>query len=210
MVNCFDKDIIGDNYTSRSLLGCRCQYGDVFALPFKSQNAQKCGLNNQYLLIQMIDKTEWYPSYAVPLVYLKITKTGQLPKTMNEYNQAIYIQTLFTKYENRFFPVDFSNPQQDIYKKSQIKYVTDEYGYLPHYRLIIIVKRKKELPTDLLYIGNYAGSSPPKNEFIPHSVSNIDAISINNNNLLFEEAVLKKYKNYNCRESAAYSSGMLH
>ena len=93
---------------------CPWKIGDVFAYPLKSELAKEKGLYGRYFLIQKVDETVWYPRHIVPIVYVKITKDDTLPANLEEYNQLEYVQSCFTKYENRFWPIDMSRPKEDI------------------------------------------------------------------------------------------------
>ena len=92
--------------------------GDVFAYPLKSDLAKERELYGRYFLIQKVDEAAWYPRHIVPIIYVKITSDTYLPSNIEEYNQLEYVQTWFTKYEERFWPIDLSRPQEDLMQKS--------------------------------------------------------------------------------------------
>ena len=131
------------------------------------------GLSGRYILIQKIDEGNWYPHHIEPIVYVKITNNSVLPKDVNEYNKLEYVQISYSKYDERFFPIDGSRPAEDIAEKSKIKYEVDEYGLLPHYRLMIVATKKKDIPKNLIYIGRLKDIAFPEKELIPHVKLNI-------------------------------------
>lgn len=184
----------------------RCQWklGDVFAYQLESDLAQEKGLFGCYFLIQKVDEGIWYPGHIVPIVYVKITKDTTLPSTIEEYNELEYVQTSFTKYEQRFWPIDMRRPQEDIAEKSKINYQVDEYGFLPQYRIRLLNTSKKLIPSKLIYIGNFADAIPPRIEFIPHSKANISAVFWKKFDETFETKMIKQYCGHNLRELNIY------
>lgn len=184
----------------------RCQWklGDVFAYQLESDLAKEKGLFGRYFLIQKVDEGIWYPGHIVPIVYVKITKDTTLPSTIEEYNKLEYVQTSFTKYEQRFWPIDMRRPKEDIAEKSKINYQVDEYGFLPQYRIRLLNTSKKLIPSKLIYIGNFADAIPPRIEFIPHSKANISAVFWKNFDETFETKMIKQYCGHNLRELNIY------
>ena len=110
---------------------CQWKIGDVFAYRLESNLAMESGLLGRYFLIEKVDETIWHPGHIVPIVRVKITNDSNLPSNIEEYNQLEYVQTDFTKYEERFWPIDMSRPKEDVRRKSKKKYQVDEYGFLP-------------------------------------------------------------------------------
>ncbi len=182
------------------LYHCEWSIGDTFAYQLESDLAKEKGLLGRYFLIQKADETIWHPGHTVPIVYIKITKDKKLPVSMQEYNQLEYVQTSFTKFEDRFLPIDGKRPKEDIAEKSQIDYKVDEFGFLPHFRVILLSTSKNLIPANLTYIGNYAESVCPKNEFIPHSKMSIAALSWKK----FEREMIHLYFGHNQRELVIY------
>ena len=184
---------------------CEWKFGDVFAYRLESDLAKERGLYGRYFLIQKIDEDIWYPGHVVPIVYVKITKDTSLPSSTDEYDQLEFVQTWFTKYEDRFLPIDMSRPQEDIVDKSKINYQVDEYGYLPQYRAKLLNTSKKVIPTKLIYLGNFKNSICPQKEFVPHSKENIIAVSWKQFGETFETKMIKRYCGYNLRELSIYN-----
>ncbi len=61
-----------------------------------------------------------------------------MPLIEKDYDRFDYVQTWFTRYDDRFYPIDMNRPNEDIIEKSKKTYITDEYVYLPQYRLILL------------------------------------------------------------------------
>ena len=188
----------------RRVYKCEWNIGDVFAYQLESELAKERGLFGKYFLIQKVDEGSWHPGHIVPIVYVKITKNEKLPTNIDEYNELEYVQTCFTKYENRFWPIDGRRPQEDIAEKSKMNYEVDEYGYLPQFRIRLLNISKKVIPSTLIFIGNYVNTIPPKNEFIPHVKVNIQSVFWKNFDETFETKMIKLYCGHNLRELKSY------
>ena len=189
------------------LYKCQWQFGDVFAYQLESEPAKEKGLYGRYFLIQKVDECTWYPGHIVPIVYIKITETDHLPNDLEEYNRAEYVQTWFARYEERFWPIDMSRPQEDVAEKSaKQKYITDEYGFLPEYRVALLNTSKNVIPKKLIYVGNFVKADPPKNEFVPHSKNNIVSVSWKRSGEAFEIDMIENYCGHNLRELSIYKS----
>ena len=190
--------------SSKKVYKCQWKIGDVYAYKLESDLAKEKELYGKYFLIQKIDEEIWYPGHVVPVVYVKITVDERLPSSVEEYNQLEYVQTWFTKYEERFFPIDMARPQEDIAEKSKLTYQVDEYGFLPQFRAILLNTSKKVIPPSLSYIGNFVNALPPQKEFIPHSKKNIVEVSWKQFNETFETKMIKRYCGHNLREFSIY------
>lgn len=185
---------------------CQWKLGDVFAYQLESDLAKERGLYGRYFLIQKVDEGVWHPGHIVPIVYVKITNDNNLPSNVEEYNQLEYLQTWFTKYEDRFLPIDMRRPQEDIAEKSKMNYQVDEYGFLPQYRAKLLNTSKRVIPTNLIYVGNFANAVPPQKEFVPHSKENIVSVSWKQFDETFETKMIKRYCGHNLRELSIYTN----
>lgn len=183
---------------------CQWKRGDVFAFLLESDLAREKGLFGRYALIQKVDEAEWYPDRVVPIVYVKLTPEGILPTNAEEYDRMEYVQTSLERYERRFWPIDMRRPKEDVEEKSKIRYETDEYGFLPEFRIILLNTSKRVIPKKLIYLGNFPNCARPNKEFVPHAAVNIGAVSWGKNGIGFEETVIKKYLNHNLRELSIY------
>lgn len=185
----------------KKLYTCSWKQGDVFAYALESELAKEKGFYGRYFLIQKIDDDIWNPGHIIPIVYIKITKDSKLPSNPQEYNALEYVQTWFSKYEERFFPINMSNPQEDIAQKSKIHYEIDEYGFLPQFRAKLVFTSDKAIPSKLIYLGNFTGTVCPEKEFIPHTKTNIISVTWNT----FEAKMIERYCDHNLRELSIYS-----
>ena len=141
----------------------------------------------------------------MPIIYVKLTKDANIPSTVEEYDEAEYVQTRFTKYEERFWPIDMSRPKEDIEEKTKLNYEVDEYGFLPQYRLTLLNTSKRVIPKKLIYVGNFPDAIRPKKEFIPHAKVNIGVIWWKHFDMTFETEMIKKYCGHNLRELSIYA-----
>lgn len=190
--------------TQYKIYRCEWKYGDVYAYQVESDLAKERGLYGRYFLVQKVDEGVWHPGHIVPIVYVKITNDNNLPSNVEEYNQLEYVQTWFTKYEDRFLPIDMRCPQEDIAEKSKINYQVDEYGFLPQYRMKLLNTSKRVIPTNLIYIGNFANAVHPQKEFVPHSKENIVSVSWKQFDETFETNMIKRYCGHNLKELSIY------
>lgn len=188
------------------LYKCEWKNGDVYAYRIRSDLAKEKGLDGCFFLIQKVDEAICYPGHIDPIVYFKITDNENLPKSDEEFNKLPYIQVWFTRYEERFWPIDGSRPQEDIAEKSKIKYEVDEYGFLPQFRSVLLFTSKRGIANNLIYVGNFKKTLPPSKEFIPHNKVNITAIPWKKNGESFEIELIKKYCGHNLRELKIYSN----
>ena len=187
------------------LYRCPWNIGDVFAYKLVSDLAKARGIAGRYFLIQKIDEYTWHPGHIVPIVYVKITKDENLPVTLAEYNQLEYIQTSFSKYEECFWPINGSRPEEDILEKSKLAYEVDEYGFLPEFRIKLVSTSKKSLPKDLFFLCNFTDASPPAKEFVPHAKININSMLWKSHNSTFETELIDAYYWHNQRELSIYN-----
>lgn len=183
------------------LYHCEWKIGDVYAYPLNSDYAKKTELNGRYLLFHKVGETTYYPGHTIPIVRIKITTNDSLPLDENEINQLEYVQTAVTKYEDRFLPFDGTRSiEEQIAEKSNLQYVCDEYGFLPHYKIKLINISKRSIPKSLIYIGNFLGIKPPNIEFTPHSELNITGFMWK----YFEKSIIDRYFGYNHRQFDIY------
>ena len=64
---------------------------------------------------------------------------------------------------------------------------------------------KKVIPSKLIYVGNFANSIRPQNEFVPHSKDNIASVSWKQFDETFETKMIKRYCGHNLRELGIYA-----
>lgn len=177
---------------------CEWKIGDVFAYKLKSEYAKQNKLENRYLIIQKVDETAWYPAHIIPMVRIKITNDGTIPKTEDEINKLEYIQTDFCLYEDRFCGFSALKPLKE--QTVGMSFSTDEYGLLEQYWVSLIITSKKMFENEIIYLGNYQNIAPPKNEFIPICKTNCPILPWKE----LEERVIKMYLGHNKRNYEIY------
>lgn len=185
---------------NKKLYRCPWKAGDVFAFPMESNLAESMGFRGRYLLLQKVGQTYWYPGHTIPVVYVKMTRSARLPDSRADYDALEYVQTWFVRYEERFWPVDMSRPEEDIREKSRLSYPVDEYGYLPIFRLELLNTSPKAIPRTLIYVGNFSQTLPPEKEFVPFSMANLPVASWGE----LEEKMLRMYCGHNLRGLPIY------
>lgn len=188
----------------RNLFVCPWRQGDVFAHRLESDLAREKGLYGRYFLIRKVDTAQWYPGHQIPVVYVKITKDRELPTNLADYNRQEYVQTWFTKYEDRFLPIDMRCPQEDLARKARLSYEVDDYGFLPQYRVKLVITSKSSLNKGLEYLGNFAEAALPAKEFIPHIKENLLSVPWKQFGVTFEEKMIQQYCGHNLRELRIY------
>ncbi len=188
----------------KRIYACKWQKGDVFAFRIESDLAKEKGLFGRYFLIQKVSERTWYPAHIVPIVYVKITKDERLPSNLEEFHQLEYVQTWFTRFEDRFWPINMADPQKDIAEKSKIHYAVDAYGFLPQYRVTLLSTSARVIPKKLIYLGNFQDAAPPKGEFVPHIVDNIPTVSWGKSGETFETTLINRYCGHNLRQLKIY------
>lgn len=189
------------NIQQNKLYKCAWKVGDLFVCKLDSELAKEKGLSGRYLLIHKVDEGVWYPGHITPIIRAKITHGTVLPNNRLDIESAEYIQTSLTKYEDRFLPWDnLRSMEEQIAEKSKRNYVVDEFGFLPHYRVQLIITSKRSIPKSLIYIGNYKDIATPMNEFVPHSKLNISSCTLKN----LQSYLIDRYCGYNLRQYELY------
>lgn len=182
------------------LYHCPWKVGDVYAYPMQEEIAKGFSLSQGFFLIETVDYGQWHPGHTIPICRVKICGANNLPRDAAGYDMFEYMQSDFVKYENRFLPIDGRDPQGDIREKSKFVYQRDEYGYLPVYRIKLIMTSPRAIPKALVYLGNFQGHRPPEKEFVPFSKLSIYAVTWKE----FESKMLDRYHLHNLRESILY------
>lgn len=194
----------------RRVYRCQWKVGDVFAYRLESELAKEKGLYGRYFLIQKVDEGTWHPGHIVPIVYVKITEDDKIPTTVEEYNRLEYVQTSFTRYEDRFLPLDGRRLQEDIEEKSRINYEMDEYGYLPQFRIQLLTTSSKMIPSKLIYVSRFTNVEKPQKEFVPHSKLNISSVFWEQFGDTFDMDMIRRYCGHNLKEFSIYREENLH
>ena len=72
------------------------------------------------------------------------------------------------------------------------EYLTDEFGYMPEYRLKLINTSKRIIPKKIFYVGHYENVCDPVLEYVPEDIS-IPGFMWK----FFDEILIKRYCGYN-------------
>lgn len=180
--------------------------GDVYAYEICGDFAKELGLSGRYFLLQKIDEVSYSPRITAPIAYVKITKDKRMPTTMEEFDQLEFVQIQSTNYEERFYPFDFSRLEEDIAEKSKLTYTVDEYGYLPQFRVLLVLAAGKCIPPDCVYVGSFPETTSPEIEFIPHSEFNLRMIFCKKNATLLDRILSEAYHGHNLRTLNRYQN----
>lgn len=132
----------------------------------------------------------------IPIVRVKITKDQELPKNAAEFDKLEYVQTAVDKNEEG---VSLLRGTCFLNGNAVCEYVTDEFGFLPIYRLELINTSKKAIPEKLLYVGNFKGIHAPQLEFVPEDISLPGFLW-----KFFDPIMIDRYCGYNLRQYEIY------
>ena len=115
---------------------CEWSVGDVYAYKLESDEAKTLGIYDQYILIIKVDESSVYPNHIIPVVYIKLTNSDLIPKTIEEINHAMFLRSTFAR------------------RKIEYRYQ------------IISTSKRSIPKDKLLYIGNYGSIQYPHNEYM--------------------------------------------
>ena len=126
-------------FIKRRLFFLAWRTGDVYALPLKSSAAEALGLKGEWIILQKIDeyKKDASTPYAGPIVRLKLSTNARPPQNTEEFDQLSYLH--------------LNDPTSSATDSSV-------------YRLLISMQSKKEVPEELIYLGNFATAHIPEND----------------------------------------------
>ena len=170
--------------------------GDVYCYRIDKPESEN-RFTYPYMMIYVADLYEWADGQLIPIVYLK--PSDGIISNISGFDDLGFIQTASTRYEERFWPIDGRDPQTDIQRKSEIKYIRDEYGFLPQYRIKLLLT-KKFVKQNLVFVCNFSSIKTPVNEFIPHHKLNIRTLSYKE----LPNAFIKLYHLFNLKECEIY------
>ncbi len=144
---------------------CPWQIGDVFALPLEGDAVDQVGLSGQYLLIEKVAQADWYPGHTIPVVYLKITRNGQLPACIEEYNQLEFVRDLVIPRSMKSLIEDETFIQQNTRKTNA--YPLDQNEDFSICQIGLVTTSKRVIPAKLHYVGNFSNTARPRYELVP-------------------------------------------
>lgn len=118
------------------LYKCEWKNGDVFAYRLESSYSKEKGLFGLYLLIRKVDECIWWPGHVVPIIYVSITSSSELPKDREDIEKATYIQATFARQKEEFR------------------------------MLLLATSKRGIPINKLIFIGNFIDIEAPSNEYI--------------------------------------------
>lgn len=71
---------------------CQWKIGDIYSYQLDGENAKKRGIDGCHLLFYKVAESTWWPGHVIPVVYIKLTKNDEIPKTREEIEKLEYIQ----------------------------------------------------------------------------------------------------------------------
>ena len=120
-----------------------------------------------------------WPGHITPIVYVKMAASKEVPGNLSTYNALRYLRTGATRFEDRFLPLDFCRSiEEQMAERINVPFYPDENGLLVNYRVQLGIESERDLPDDLLYLGNYKDAAPPPDEYVPFSPDNIQLVPI--------------------------------
>lgn len=172
------------------LYKCEWKLGDVYAYPLDSEYAKECGLYGRYFLFYKIGETSWHPGHITPIVWVKITRNGELPKSRDEFDVLEYIQIASVPYEDRYWIDDNTiTHEEQMRENNRLRRLADEHGFLKMYRLQLINTSKRSIPKNLIFVGCFHDVQPPQKEFVPYNNTNLRGFLWR----YFDEEMIKQY-----------------
>ena len=178
---------------------CEWKQGDTFAYKLTEQSVSDVGLTNRYLVFHKVGEKSGYPSEIYPVVWVKLTKDTIIPSTKEELDDLEFIQicTVAEWMIGNNQKVNALELQREAVKKSTIVSERDECGYIPIYRLALMFTSKRNIPKEMVYLGNFS-LTPPKINYLDYNTpSTFWKFAI--------EYILKSYNSFNLRRSPLYN-----
>lgn len=167
---------------------CEWKLGDTYAYPLLSDCAKENGLYGEYFIFYKVGERVYHPSHIIPIVLVKLTENGRLPKTKDEFDALNFVK--HASYRETLV-ID-----QTISQK-------DEDGFYPFYRISLINTSKRIIPKTLIFLGNFQEIRLPAVEAFPsHPVGYTSFLWKN-----FDEQMIKCYRLHTLKQSPIYEKG---
>ena len=199
---------------------CPWKIGDVYAYPMVGEASQGTEFYGRYAVCIKVDtvfKGDYYP-----VVWIKLTKDNQLPRTVEEINELEFVQFRYPcnhplKFDREEFEADYAFWKIDLPSEEEIAKIAEEYnrkqeerfdhsldylndknGNLHVYRAYLYNTSKRATPKSLIYLGNFQVSPPP----MEYRIDNNELFSTGHWKY-FEELLIKDYT-----ENKAYNESV--
>ncbi|MBI9010209.1 MAG: hypothetical protein JEZ05_09315 [Tenericutes bacterium] len=168
------------------------EINDVYALKLESGYAIEKGIQNYYLIFIKIGEKKEYPGHVIPVCRVKITDGPDLPRNLEEINSQEYI----------LISVDFYHKGSMRGGLQKFDGLGEYYEY-PTYSVGLIATSQKSIPKELIYIGNYAGVTPPTTEYVLDNLDN----SFSCHWKFAEKILINSYFDLSRRQGSRYRTG---
>jgi len=176
------------------LYKCEWKMKDAYAYKMESDLAKEKGLYGKYIIFIKVGERIWYPGHIIPIVWAKLTNSGQLPTTEEELNKLEFVQVDADDYIRLFSFVNIKDKKLQKEIKTLCYNVNSDYE-LPLFRLALVSTSKRIIPKKMTYLGNFPNIIPPKNEYV--DIENNTTCSLWKN---IEEEIISSYFYFNKRE----------
>lgn len=179
---------------------CDWKIGDTFAYKLTSAYAAEKDLINRYIIFHKVSEVSGYPSEIYPVVFVKITKDDKLPASKDELDSLDFVQisVLSEWVKGRDDESDSVKLQKEVAQQSKIMCERDDFGYIPNYRIAISFTSKRNIPKEMVYLGNF-DLLPPK---INYSCGKVQQILWK----FAEKIIIDRYIAFNLRNSPLYNT----
>ncbi len=174
------------------------QIGEIYAHKITGKLALSKGITEGYLLVQIVDIHYENNSY-IPIVYTKMANTLSLSLSTKDFEELEFIQTSYTRYEDRAWEVIYDSPEE-LNKRMNCNFKRDQYGLLPEYRARILDPLTEQSPLNWKKVGSVQDLKSPENEYLPQLKDNIMIIDSD----CFEDTLIERYYENNLRELSIY------
>jgi len=141
---------------------CPWKLNDVFAYPLKKDPYGDHQLTGAYLILHKVGEDNRYLNNIYPIVEIKIALNGKIPQTKEDIDNLDYI--IVRRREKTEYSHGFTNILDQLRpydEKSDHSYSIDDDGYLRFYQFIISGDSNKDIPENLIYLGNFKDLKPP-------------------------------------------------
>ena len=179
---------------------CGWKNGDVFYYRLTSEYAELKNVSNRHLIFYKVDEQIDYEGNVYPIVYVKITKDDKVPKNIEELDDLDFVQISVVAEWYRGVGDDikpFLELQKYIAEHSKTNYERDDHGFIPNYRIALCFTSKRNVPKEMLYLGNF-NLTPPQRYIYKEKVQEILWKNA-------EKIIIDRYHAFNLRKSPLYS-----
>jgi hypothetical protein len=134
------------------------EIGDIYAYKLEGEYAKEKNIYGKYILFHKFSEREIYEGHICPIVYLKIVDT--LNDIFYKFEEYPYLIT------NKEIP----DNKPILFMKAQMGHIIDDSELLFVYAFTIFITSKRQVPKDLIFIGNKKDFKITKQEYFPDSV----------------------------------------